>query len=240
LNAAVVPTVKRFRCLSAQGVGLEDTHLDLANAQTSPPAISNKVINYVPDMALNHAIWPVSPPIWRITTPRRRRVVHVPCEATAAEHLVAILAGVAGHGSGVGTQVRGRYNGCAGCPPFVIRSIEGLPPLRRMMSSTCAPLFNSDPCAPHAQITAALPPIVSAMAASLSGPTGSTVAALNSFGFVARKANKFTTTIPEYPQSRANPMHRRIVGSSTSASAVLGLSMTKHTRSPGAHCRSSQ
>ncbi len=39
--------------------------------------------------------------------------------------------------------------------------------------------------------------------------------------------DKLTTSMPPNPQFFANPIQRRIVGSSLTASAWLGLSMTK-------------
>ena len=44
-------------------------------------------------------------------------------------------------------------------------------------------------------------------------------------GSLARKAKRFTTCSSPQPQRRQNPRHFRMVGSSRSASAVLGLSM---------------
>ena len=48
-----------------------------------------------------------------------------------------------------------------------------------------------------------------------------------------RKAHKLPTTIPPQPSRRANDMHLRIVGSSTSESAVLGFSITNGIKTPG-------
>src|SRR5208337_4580195 len=48
----------------------------------------------------------------------------------------------------------------------------------------------------------------------------------SSFGEEALAANKFTTWRASYRSRLAKPTHRRIVGSSFSASAVEGLSIT--------------
>jgi hypothetical protein len=60
-------------------------------------------------------------------------------------------------------------------------------------------------------------------------PTGS-VAILSAWGFVARKAKRFTSRSEPYPHSFAKPTHRLSVGSSSWAVAVDGLSPMK------AHC----
>jgi len=90
---------------------------------------------------------------------------------------------------------------------------------------------------PHAATTSDDWRSAEAIVAWLRGPTGSSTRRRAS-GRVERHAKRLTTSTPPKPQALAKPTQRRMVGSSTRASAVLGLSMMKVTRrGDGCHSR---
>src|SRR5436309_3459087 len=68
------------------------------------------------------------------------------------------------------------------------------------------------------------------------GPTGSD-ALSNASGSVDRNAKRFTMIRVDPPQDFANPMHRRIVGSSRTSSAVDGFNPMNTTVLPSADQR---
>src|SRR4051812_361421 len=78
---------------------------------------------------------------------------------------------------------------------------------------------------PHAATTQQCSLKASNRANAFRGPLGSSDSA-NSFGWVARSANTFTTVNPPKPQSLANATHFLIVASSILPSALLGFNIT--------------
>ena len=112
---------------------------------------------------------------------------------------------------------------------------DALRMVRRTTSRNFGRSFTPGLNAPHARTTAPAFTQLASMWCAFAGPSTSSPrfhAALRSTGDVARNANRFTTTSAENPHARANPMQRRIVGSSCIASAVLGLSITNVTCCP--------
>src|ERR1700755_3196544 len=78
---------------------------------------------------------------------------------------------------------------------------------------------------PHAQTTSQYSRAKVHRQSSLSGPTGSGWDQ-RAAGSAERNAYRLATARPLQSQSFAKPRHRRMVGSSSCASAVLGLSIT--------------
>jgi len=87
---------------------------------------------------------------------------------------------------------------------------------------------SSRPRLPQATMMAAPRSRASETMCRLSGPSGSGADRRMS-GFDVLKAKRLTTSMPPQPQDRAKAEQRRMVGSSVSAVAVLGLSMTNVT-----------
>ncbi len=119
------------------------------------------------------------------------------------------------------------YSGCLGSPSFVVPKHITAPSNGR----TCCDRPRCDPCAPQQATVVDDTALPTSNHASVSSPTGSS-AANRSRGLVARKENRFPTNAPRAPHDLANPMHRRIVGSFDSSSAVEGLRPTNSTNGP--------
>ena len=92
------------------------------------------------------------------------------------------------------------------------------------MSRTIADRWFSDPRLPHEATTLSAPCISECNTRSFPGPIGSTTL-VNPRGSLVLNANRLTTLNSRCPHLRVKSMHRRMVGSSSVASATEGFSM---------------
>lgn len=129
-----------------------------------------------------------------------------------------------------GSKSPRKYNGCFGNPCIVTSKQWGTHTFVNN-PRTASPRPISFPCVPHPATTRSAPFANRAICRSFSSPIGSSTS-FKPLGSVDRNAKMFTTSIAENPQRTAYRWHRVSVGSSTSASAVDGLSKQKHTRLP--------
>lgn len=84
---------------------------------------------------------------------------------------------------------------------------------------------------PHAAIAISASDKIAVKCIRFSGPTGSRASASMRIS-VARKANTLPTIIRDHPSRLPKPITRRIVGSSTSASALDGFTITTAAVTP--------
>ena len=100
--------------------------------------------------------------------------------------------------------------------------------LRVRPATTSSRRFNT-PRIPHAATTRSANPTAAMIASSFRGPTGSKCR-LSTVGSVARRAKRFTTSAAPCPHLFENLRIRLIVGSTSAAVALDGLSMIQTIR----------